>query len=82
MTSLTARCLNQDAANRSGGKWIIRFKKIVSGRYWEDLVEFLSFSIISARMFLGGKIPRVINRISSYSHMKSNLLGSVRQRSK
>ncbi|OAE25359.1 hypothetical protein AXG93_4620s1740 [Marchantia polymorpha subsp. ruderalis] len=27
-----------DAANRSGGKWIIRFKKLVSGRFWEDLV--------------------------------------------
>lgn len=32
------RPLWEDAANRSGGKWIIRFKKLVSGRYWEDLV--------------------------------------------
>jgi hypothetical protein len=30
--------LVQDAANRSGGKWIIRLKKVVSGRFWEDLV--------------------------------------------
>lgn len=39
-------CLNQDAANRSGGKWIIRYKKLVSGRYWEDLVEFLSLLVV------------------------------------
>eukprot|EP00250_Pteridium_aquilinum_P029678 c39947_g1_i1 orf=77-865(+) len=32
------RPLWEDAANRNGGKWIIRFKKIVSGRFWEDLV--------------------------------------------
>jgi translation initiation factor 4E len=32
------RPLWEDAANRSGGKWIIRYKKLVSGRYWEDLV--------------------------------------------
>lgn len=29
----------QDSANFNGGKWIIRFKKIVSGRFWEDLVR-------------------------------------------
>lgn len=28
----------QDSANCNGGKWIIRFKKVVSGRFWEDLV--------------------------------------------
>ncbi|KAL3690688.1 hypothetical protein R1sor_004339 [Riccia sorocarpa] len=32
------RPLWEDAANRNGGKWIIRFKKLVSGRFWEDLV--------------------------------------------
>ncbi|KAG6541278.1 hypothetical protein Mapa_017329 [Marchantia paleacea] len=32
------RPLWEDAANRTGGKWIIRFKKLVSGRFWEDLV--------------------------------------------
>ncbi|KAK9153326.1 hypothetical protein Sjap_000806 [Stephania japonica] len=26
-----------DSANCNGGKWIIRFKKAVSGRFWEDL---------------------------------------------
>ncbi|KAF0913991.1 hypothetical protein E2562_026374 [Oryza meyeriana var. granulata] len=35
------RPLWEDPANRSGGKWIIRFKKAVSGRYWEDLVLVL-----------------------------------------
>lgn len=29
----------QDSANCNGGKWIIRFKKVVSGRFWEDLVR-------------------------------------------
>lgn len=29
----------QDSANCNGGKWIIRFKKVVSGRFWEDLVS-------------------------------------------
>ncbi|KAF3790529.1 Eukaryotic translation initiation factor [Nymphaea thermarum] len=27
-----------DSANCNGGKWIIRFNKAVSGRFWEDLV--------------------------------------------
>lgn len=29
----------KDSANCNGGKWIIRFKKAVSGRFWEDLVS-------------------------------------------
>ncbi|KAF8403977.1 hypothetical protein HHK36_012087 [Tetracentron sinense] len=32
------RPLWEDAANCNGGKWIIRFKKAISGRFWEDLV--------------------------------------------
>lgn len=32
------RPLWEDPANCNGGKWIIRFKKVVSGRFWEDLV--------------------------------------------
>ena len=28
----------EDPGNRSGGKWIIRMNKAVSGRFWEDLV--------------------------------------------
>uniref|UniRef100_A0ACD5TWY0 Uncharacterized protein n=1 Tax=Avena sativa TaxID=4498 RepID=A0ACD5TWY0_AVESA len=35
------RPLWEDPANRSGGKWIIRFKKAVSARFWEDLVLVL-----------------------------------------
>uniref|UniRef100_A0A2N9FBW2 mRNA cap-binding protein n=1 Tax=Fagus sylvatica TaxID=28930 RepID=A0A2N9FBW2_FAGSY len=34
------RPLWEDSANFNGGKWIIRFKKIVSGRFWEDLNWF------------------------------------------
>ncbi|WMV49656.1 hypothetical protein MTR67_043041 [Solanum verrucosum] len=33
------RPLWKDAVNSHGGKWIIRFKKAVSGHYWEDLVS-------------------------------------------
>ncbi|MED6196024.1 hypothetical protein PIB30_043364 [Stylosanthes scabra] len=32
------RPLWEDSANCNGGKWIIRFNKVVSGRFWEDLV--------------------------------------------
>ncbi|XP_075507370.1 eukaryotic translation initiation factor NCBP-like [Primulina tabacum] len=32
------RPLWEDSANCNGGKWIIRFKKAVSGLFWEDLV--------------------------------------------
>ncbi|KAJ8486224.1 hypothetical protein OPV22_018709 [Ensete ventricosum] len=32
------RPLWEDAANCNGGKWILRFKKVVSGRFWEDLI--------------------------------------------
>ncbi|KAL2923248.1 Eukaryotic translation initiation factor NCBP [Bienertia sinuspersici] len=35
------RPLWEDSANCNGGKWIIRFKKAVSGRFWEDLVGLL-----------------------------------------
>ncbi|CAH2055165.1 unnamed protein product [Thlaspi arvense] len=32
------RPLWEDAANCNGGKWIIRFSKVVSARFWEDLL--------------------------------------------
>ncbi|KAF0919579.1 hypothetical protein E2562_029802 [Oryza meyeriana var. granulata] len=32
--------IEQDPANRSGGKWIVRFKKAVSGHFLEDLLSF------------------------------------------
>ncbi|CAA6667306.1 unnamed protein product [Spirodela intermedia] len=35
------RPLWEDSANCNGGKWIIRFKKAVSGRFWEDLAMAL-----------------------------------------
>merc|ERR1711974_454259 len=28
----------EDAANRRGGKWIVRLKKGLASRYWEDLI--------------------------------------------
>ncbi|CAN6848336.1 unnamed protein product [Brassica oleracea var. botrytis] len=32
------RPLWEDGANCNGGKWIIRFSKVVSARFWEDLL--------------------------------------------
>ncbi|CAN8300438.1 unnamed protein product [Cochlearia groenlandica] len=32
------RPLWEDGANWNGGKWIIRFSKVVSARFWEDLL--------------------------------------------
>ncbi|WOL16921.1 hypothetical protein Cni_G25709 [Canna indica] len=32
------RPLWEDPANCNGGKWILRFKKAISSRFWEDLV--------------------------------------------
>lgn len=49
---------DQDSANCNGGKWIIRFKKAISGRFWEDLVSeaqlnsFLSFYYSFLYLFL------------------------------
>lgn len=39
ITHVVLKFLCQDSANSNGGKWIIRFKKAVSGRFWEDLVR-------------------------------------------
>ncbi|XP_020242730.1 eukaryotic translation initiation factor NCBP-like [Asparagus officinalis] len=39
------RPLWEDTANCNGGKWIIRFKKVVSGRFWEDLVSESGLSL-------------------------------------
>lgn len=37
--------IGQDPANQNGGKWMVRFKKAVSGRFWEDLVSELVISL-------------------------------------
>jgi translation initiation factor 4E len=29
----------EDAANRRGGKWMVRLRKGIASRYWEDLVS-------------------------------------------
>ncbi|KAL5122822.1 Eukaryotic translation initiation factor NCBP [Glycine soja] len=41
------RPLWEDSANCNGGKWIIRFKKVVSGRFWEDLVMQIFSSVLA-----------------------------------
>ncbi|GAB2295175.1 hypothetical protein Dimus_029349 [Dionaea muscipula] len=37
--TLKSTAAAQDSANCNGGKWIIRLKKVVSRRFWEDLVD-------------------------------------------
>ncbi|GMF12330.1 unnamed protein product [Phytophthora lilii] len=31
----------EDPANRRGGKWMVRLRKGIASRYWEDLVCYL-----------------------------------------
>lgn len=46
-TSLMPKCycalFTQDSANRRGGKWMVRLRKGIASRYWEDLVRFLYY---------------------------------------
>ncbi|KAL7168806.1 hypothetical protein ACSBR2_033941 [Camellia fascicularis] len=42
------RPLWEDSANCNGGKWIIRFKKAVSGRFWEDLSRSFTCLMLDA----------------------------------
>ncbi|OQR92393.1 eukaryotic initiation factor 4E [Achlya hypogyna] len=42
----------EDAANRRGGKWMIRIRKGISSRYWEDLV----LAIIGEQFDVGNEI--------------------------
>ncbi|KAH9303145.1 hypothetical protein KI387_014728 [Taxus chinensis] len=74
------RPLWEDPANRNGGKWIIRLKKTVSGRYWEELVlalvgDQLDYGdnvcgiVLSVRF--GEDILSVWNRNASDSQVKA-----------
>lgn len=57
----------QDSANCHGGKWIIRFKKAVSGRFWEDLVRRKTeISLLLLRSFQATFILSVDSTISFY----------------
>eukprot|EP00246_Nothoceros_aenigmaticus_P014865 TRINITY_DN5890_c0_g2_i1.p1 TRINITY_DN5890_c0_g2~~TRINITY_DN5890_c0_g2_i1.p1 ORF type:complete len:243 (+),score=18.26 TRINITY_DN5890_c0_g2_i1:452-1180(+) len=82
------RPLWEDAANRSGGKWIIRFKKVVSGRYWEDLVlamigdqlesgDTVCGAVLSIRF--GEDILSVWNRNSGDNHAVMALKDSIKR---
>lgn len=33
----------EDPANRRGGKWMVRLRKGIASRYWEDLVRFMDW---------------------------------------
>eukprot|EP00897_Mesotaenium_endlicherianum_P006658 jgi/Mesen1/601/ME000108S10761 len=41
-----------DSGNKSGGKWIVRFKKGVVGRFWEDCV----FALVGDQLEQGDSI--------------------------
>lgn len=57
----------KDSANCNGGKWIIRFKKVVSGRFWEDLVmqifSSVTFFIFLDKMYGYGMIMENVNTL-------------------
>lgn len=36
----------EDPANRKGGKWMIRVRKGIASRYWEDLVRVSGIHIL------------------------------------
>jgi translation initiation factor 4E len=42
----------EDPANKQGGKWMVRLKKGISSRYWEDIV----FAIIGEQFDVGHEI--------------------------
>ncbi|CAM6089826.1 unnamed protein product [Calypogeia fissa] len=82
------RPLWEDTANRNGGKWIIRFKKLVSGRFWEDLVlamigDQLDFgdtvcgAVLSIRF--GEDILSVWNRNASDNQAVMSLRDSIKR---
>ncbi|KAG6514699.1 eukaryotic translation initiation factor NCBP-like [Zingiber officinale] len=50
------RPLWEDSANCNGGKWILRFKKVISGRFWEDLV----LSLIGDQLEFGDNVCGVV----------------------
>nr|QNT12795.1 eukaryotic translation initiation factor nCBP2-S [Nicotiana tabacum] len=51
----------EDSANCNGGKWIIRFKKAVSGRFWEDLV----LSLVGDQLDYGDNICGAVLSVRS-----------------
>lgn len=59
--------VSQDSANCNGGKWIIRFKKVVSGRFWEDLVRGrtdLIFLLLKCTVCHAMSVLTVVNCLS------------------
>ncbi|KAH9558339.1 hypothetical protein CY35_06G003700 [Sphagnum magellanicum] len=82
------RPLWEDAANRNGGKWIIRLKKLVSGRFWENLViamigdqldygDTVCGAVLSIRF--GEDILSVWNRNSSDNQAVMALRDSIKR---
>ncbi|GER40413.1 eukaryotic translation initiation factor 4e type [Striga asiatica] len=70
------RPLWEDSANCNGGKWIIRFKKAVSGRFWEDLVdnEKCEYSVVT---ILSPARHAVLALIGNQLEYGDNICGAV-----
>lgn len=50
----------EDSININGGKWIVRLKKGLASRYWENLVSHGSkFSMLRTRL-RGGKLKKIL----------------------
>nr|DAD42097.1 TPA_asm: hypothetical protein HUJ06_000327 [Nelumbo nucifera] len=65
------RPLWEDTANCNGGKWIIRFKKAVSGRFWEDLVIKLMVTSLL------GCLMKVLALVGDQLDYGDNICGAV-----
>jgi len=53
-----------DPANQNGGKWIIRFKKAVSGRFWEDLVSGpVPLYVCVLRRLFDGRVDHILVKL-------------------
>jgi len=64
-------CCKQDDANRSGGKWIIRLKKGLASRCWENLI----LAMLGEQFMVGeeicGAVVSVRNQVARTSVTKT-----------
>lgn len=46
----------EDSANRRGGKWMVRLRKGIASRYWEDLVRTRFVGFIACLVWSSGSV--------------------------
>ena len=75
----------EDDANRWGGKWLVRLKKGLASKYWEDLVRVQRWvKLYDFPLFFGGVaiLPRSIEILSlRESFIPFDLFGDTDARS-